>query len=52
MQPGKQYDVIILHWGNIYMDIINEQGVVFTCERLNFESIDKYRERQLKKLGV
>ena len=48
--PGKQYDVI-LHWV-YYMDIINEQGVVFTCKRLNFESIDKYRERQLKKLGV
>jgi hypothetical protein len=49
--PGKQYDVI-LHWGNTYMDIINEQGVVSTCERVNFVSIDKYRERQLKKLGV
>ena len=49
--PGKQYDVI-LHWGHIYMVIINEQGVLFTCERLNFESIDQYRERQLKKLGV
>jgi hypothetical protein len=48
---GKQYDVI-RYWGNNYIDIINEIGVLSTCMLHNFVSIDKYREIQLKKLGV